>query len=383
LRIGILTGKELDVNTGLIYFGQRYYDPDTARFINQDSYLGKQDTPPSLHRYLYAYSNPTVYIDLEGYAANDINSAGFPELRYRSPTATEIAPATYGLASNASKDEQERLTEYSVNTSPAKAKILGTLEGAILLAPLAPIAAEASTAAYITVESSPLVSSLAKGAGGYHAYKMLTDSEYRGEAFSAACYAGAVQPVASTLGEIKSIGRMAKNVAAKSVDGVKALSLWIKQGLDSVSVTTEGFGSLGGNIKVSLKSGEGVAANRSVNGSISNAAEKGYTDIKLTEGGGPDFSGSSYLYPTNPGQKNTAIIQMQGSYYQDFKAANKAAGFNGAKAPKDYTWHHLDDLNPVTGEVTMQLIEQGAHRATYPHKGAVSQFEKHFGIEYK
>jgi len=63
----IFTGQEYDENTGLIYFGARYYDPDTARFITEDSYLGEQGTPPSLNRYLYAYSNPTVYIDLEGH----------------------------------------------------------------------------------------------------------------------------------------------------------------------------------------------------------------------------------------------------------------------------------------------------------------------------
>jgi RHS repeat-associated protein len=61
------TGQEHDENTGLIYFGARYYDPDIARFITQDSYLGEQSTPPSLDRYLYAYSNPTVFIDLQGY----------------------------------------------------------------------------------------------------------------------------------------------------------------------------------------------------------------------------------------------------------------------------------------------------------------------------
>ncbi|MDH3348975.1 MAG: hypothetical protein OEM02_12860 [Desulfobulbaceae bacterium] len=65
----IFTGQEHDENTGLIYFGARYYDPDTARFINQDSYLGEPGTPPSLHRYLYAYSNPTVWVDLHGYRA--------------------------------------------------------------------------------------------------------------------------------------------------------------------------------------------------------------------------------------------------------------------------------------------------------------------------
>ena len=62
----IFTGQEHDENTGLIYFGARYYNPDIARFINQDSYLGSLGTPPSLNRYLYAYSNPTVYVDIDG-----------------------------------------------------------------------------------------------------------------------------------------------------------------------------------------------------------------------------------------------------------------------------------------------------------------------------
>lgn len=65
----VFTGKEIDWNTGLVYFGARYYDPDTARFINQDDYLGEQEEPPSLHRYLYAYSNPLVYVDEDGNAS--------------------------------------------------------------------------------------------------------------------------------------------------------------------------------------------------------------------------------------------------------------------------------------------------------------------------
>jgi hypothetical protein len=35
--------------------------------LTQDSYLGETGTPPSLHRYLYAYSNPTVYYDPNGH----------------------------------------------------------------------------------------------------------------------------------------------------------------------------------------------------------------------------------------------------------------------------------------------------------------------------
>ena len=61
------TGHEQDSETGLYYFKARFYDPDIGRFLSQDSYDGDVDTPPSLHKYLYAYANPAVYEDLEGY----------------------------------------------------------------------------------------------------------------------------------------------------------------------------------------------------------------------------------------------------------------------------------------------------------------------------
>jgi RHS repeat-associated protein len=75
----VFTGQEHDEKTGLIYFGARYYDPDTARFTTQDSYLGEVGTPPSLHRYLYAYANPTVYVDLMGYERGMV--PGFPVVK--------------------------------------------------------------------------------------------------------------------------------------------------------------------------------------------------------------------------------------------------------------------------------------------------------------
>lgn len=112
------------------------------------------------------------------------------------------------------------------------------------------------------------------------------------------------------------------------------------------------------------------------------AASKGYPGIKVTENGNPDFSGSNYLYETSD-DRNIVTIELQGSYYQDFKAANELAGFPGAKAPDGFTWHHLDDFNPNTGSSTMQLIEQGAHKASYPHQGSVKQYKEHNGVGYK
>jgi len=39
-----------------------------GRFISEDSWEGKQHTAPSLHKYLYSYQNPTVYVDPDGRA---------------------------------------------------------------------------------------------------------------------------------------------------------------------------------------------------------------------------------------------------------------------------------------------------------------------------
>jgi RHS repeat-associated protein len=59
-------GHEWDEDTELLYAKARYYDRETARFLAQDPFEGNLNTPPSLHKYLYAYQNPTVYVDPDG-----------------------------------------------------------------------------------------------------------------------------------------------------------------------------------------------------------------------------------------------------------------------------------------------------------------------------
>ena len=60
------TGQLSDSVTGLDYYGARYYDPATGTFITQDTYLGEDDLPISLDRYVYAYANPLRYTDPTG-----------------------------------------------------------------------------------------------------------------------------------------------------------------------------------------------------------------------------------------------------------------------------------------------------------------------------
>jgi len=61
------TGHFLDEETGLLYFGARYYDSSLGRFISQDPDMGDTTAPITLHRYLYANANPMRYVDLDGH----------------------------------------------------------------------------------------------------------------------------------------------------------------------------------------------------------------------------------------------------------------------------------------------------------------------------
>ena len=96
---------------------------------------------------------------------------------------------------------------------------------------------------------------------------------------------------------------------------------------------------------------------------------------------GVDFTGSSDLYPIKGSQRNIVTIKMQGSRSRDFTQAYKEAGIPRS-AKNLYTWHHVDDFDPKTGNTTMQLVRKSAHEATYPHSGSVAQYEKHFKVKY-
>lgn len=58
----IFSGKELD-ETGLYYFGARYYDKSLGRFLSTDPVLKVGDDPQALNPYIYCKNNPLRYID--------------------------------------------------------------------------------------------------------------------------------------------------------------------------------------------------------------------------------------------------------------------------------------------------------------------------------
>ncbi|MEQ1593997.1 MAG: RHS repeat-associated core domain-containing protein [Casimicrobium sp.] len=65
-------GKPQDTQTGLVYFGQRWYDPQIGRFISMDPAEVDEGNPHSFNRYAYGNNNPNKYLDPDGRAVETI-----------------------------------------------------------------------------------------------------------------------------------------------------------------------------------------------------------------------------------------------------------------------------------------------------------------------
>ena len=80
-------------------------------------------------------------------------------------------------------------------------------------------------------------------------------------------------------------------------------------------------------------------------------------------------------------------IKLTNYSYEDFKLAFEKVGIFDKKIIKkiksEYTWHHMDDYDPITGECTMQLVLSDKHIMCFPHKGGPGLFEILFGIKRK
>ena len=61
----LFTGQRLD-DTGMYYYGARYYDPTIGRFISPDTIVQNPANTQSLNRYSYVLNNPLKYNDPSG-----------------------------------------------------------------------------------------------------------------------------------------------------------------------------------------------------------------------------------------------------------------------------------------------------------------------------
>jgi RHS repeat-associated protein len=69
------TGQRLD-DTGLYYYGARYYDATIGRFISPDSIVPDPANPQTFNRYSYCLNNPLKYVDPSGNVLRSTEYAG-------------------------------------------------------------------------------------------------------------------------------------------------------------------------------------------------------------------------------------------------------------------------------------------------------------------
>jgi len=65
-RLYRYTDKERDTESGLDYFGARYYGSNMGRMMSPDPLGGDMTNPQSLNRYAYVLNNPLRYTDPTG-----------------------------------------------------------------------------------------------------------------------------------------------------------------------------------------------------------------------------------------------------------------------------------------------------------------------------
>jgi len=104
------TGKERDAETGLDYFGARYYASKIGRFTTVDPvYTWRENLvdPQRWNRYAYARNNPLRYVDPDG----RVIQLATPD------TYIDLASLGYGIA--------DIVTTYQSGSSPTAAQWLG------------------------------------------------------------------------------------------------------------------------------------------------------------------------------------------------------------------------------------------------------------------
>ncbi|MCZ8319768.1 MAG: RHS repeat-associated core domain-containing protein [Silanimonas sp.] len=137
-------GKELDEETGLYYYGARYYDPKVSIWLSVDPLAEKF---PNWSPYSYCFNNPSNWIDPTGMAPDDWVRTSSGSMVYDSrvtdqATATELYGdgAKYrevGYSYTASTGENIQLGDYGFFTSNGTVKHSADLaESAITSAPV-------------------------------------------------------------------------------------------------------------------------------------------------------------------------------------------------------------------------------------------------------
>jgi RHS repeat-associated protein len=86
----LFAGEQFDPDLGLYYNRARYMNASTGRFWSMDTYEGDQNSPASLHKYLYANADPVNAIDPSGkFSLSEVTEAAADMLTIASRVALQ------------------------------------------------------------------------------------------------------------------------------------------------------------------------------------------------------------------------------------------------------------------------------------------------------
>ncbi len=124
---------------------------------------------------------------------------------------------------------------------------------------------------------------------------------------------------------------------------------------------------------------------------LADGERAGLVNLKQTPNGGVSFSESDYILRVPNGDPVQVKIQATQSRAKDYAAAEKALKEQGINIDfksmrtgnqKTHVWHHLDDYNVLTNEITLEFIDIKAHDAINTHAGSAKQFQVANGYGY-
>lgn len=112
------TGKERDTESGLDYFGARYFGSTMGRFMSPDPLGGHLADPQTLNKYVYARNNPLIYVDPDGLDFNLRCSGGNTatcQNGLQGTTATDANGKSSFTATVISNDKNGNLVDQAGN----------------------------------------------------------------------------------------------------------------------------------------------------------------------------------------------------------------------------------------------------------------------------
>lgn len=107
----LFAGEQFDSTLDQYYLRARYYAPSQGRFTQQDTWMGNNHDPITLHKYLYANADPGNMIDPTG----NFSMGGMMSAINVMGTLSTIATTTYDVFQFASGEKEFSAREFGTN----------------------------------------------------------------------------------------------------------------------------------------------------------------------------------------------------------------------------------------------------------------------------